>query len=468
LRRLLHIAILFALASLSACNKNKPPNSTATALLAEGKQAFGDNKMLDAYAKLQQSRDAFAEAGDSSGHFEATVYLCLLHQLIGQGEESYKLLNTLNFIDIPNNRTYCSLYYLRLKSYFAITRDMDYGRAKFYAQKSIDFVKEKHPEDTALLYMDMANLSELHFLAGEYGQAERLATELWQARQPEFKLYLSELYYCLGLLSLHRHDYDSARIHLDRGLAESRRYDAFDNEKNILSVLCRIDSTEGDLKAYIKHRREYDQLREKLEGNQLHYKMAIAQGQHEMDLMRAESHRRRAVGILSLCLLAVALMAAIIIFALIYKSLKGKQRNAMLEKQKLADAVAMEKMEKELLQLKMEKKGQLLNMAYKDNIEMTLKLAEQTPDADDTKAAIARQLRSTEDLLHRKIGKKHPSLTHNDIRIMALLKLHTNPTDMASALNITEESLVKAKYRLRRKLNLGSAEALSAFIETIE
>ena len=58
-------------------------------------------------------------------------------------------------------------------------------------------------------------------------------------------------------------------------------------------------------------------------------------------------------------------------------------------------------------------------------------------------------------------------LTVNDIRLIALLKMNMSSKDMAVIFGISQDSLRVARYRLRKKLNIGQGDNLSTFIQTI-
>lgn len=58
-------------------------------------------------------------------------------------------------------------------------------------------------------------------------------------------------------------------------------------------------------------------------------------------------------------------------------------------------------------------------------------------------------------------------LTANDLRLVALLKMNIGSGDIATLLNISQDSLRVVRYRLRKKLNLPQGESLTAFIQSI-
>jgi hypothetical protein len=60
-----------------------------------------------------------------------------------------------------------------------------------------------------------------------------------------------------------------------------------------------------------------------------------------------------------------------------------------------------------------------------------------------------------------------PSISPNDLKICALIKLNLSSKDMAGILNISPDSVKTARYRLRKKLSLQTEESLSDFIRSL-
>ncbi|WP_461090488.1 tetratricopeptide repeat protein [Spirosoma gilvum] len=63
------------------------------------------------------------------------------------------------------------------------------------------------------------------------------------------------------------------------------------------------------------------------------------------------------------------------------------------------------------------------------------------------------------------LTQQFPELTATDLRLIALLKMNINSTDVATLLGISPDSLRVARYRLRKKIGLAEGESLSAFIQ---
>ena len=66
-----------------------------------------------------------------------------------------------------------------------------------------------------------------------------------------------------------------------------------------------------------------------------------------------------------------------------------------------------------------------------------------------------------------KLAQTNPDLTHNDIRLLALMKMGFSNKEISDILHVTEESLKKARYRLRKKLGLEAQASIHQFIQSI-
>lgn len=60
----------------------------------------------------------------------------------------------------------------------------------------------------------------------------------------------------------------------------------------------------------------------------------------------------------------------------------------------------------------------------------------------------------------KKVKEKHPSLTPNDLRLCAYLRLNLSSKEIAPLLNISHKSVEIKRYRLRKKMNLESKDNL--------
>ena len=64
----------------------------------------------------------------------------------------------------------------------------------------------------------------------------------------------------------------------------------------------------------------------------------------------------------------------------------------------------------------------------------------------------------------KKVRKLIPDLTNNEMRLMALLKMNLSLKEIAGILNIAHDSVHKATYRVRKKLQLDKEQTLQQFV----
>ena len=60
-----------------------------------------------------------------------------------------------------------------------------------------------------------------------------------------------------------------------------------------------------------------------------------------------------------------------------------------------------------------------------------------------------------------------PSITANELKLCAFLRLNLSSKEISLLLNITPESVNKARYRLRKKMELNSTEDLFTFLSNV-
>jgi len=62
------------------------------------------------------------------------------------------------------------------------------------------------------------------------------------------------------------------------------------------------------------------------------------------------------------------------------------------------------------------------------------------------------------------VKTKYPDVTSNELRLLALLKMNLSSKEIANILNISAEGIKKARYRLRKKLDLSTEDSLQDLV----
>lgn len=62
------------------------------------------------------------------------------------------------------------------------------------------------------------------------------------------------------------------------------------------------------------------------------------------------------------------------------------------------------------------------------------------------------------------VKTKYPQVTSNELRLLALLKMNLSSKEIANILNISQEGIKKARYRLRKKLDITTEDSLQDLV----
>ncbi len=171
-------------------------------------------------------------------------------------------------------------------------------------------------------------------------------------------------------------------------------------------------------------------------------------------------------------LLGIGLLLTLIVIYSIYQTLKRNK----LEKEKITNELAFKKKELTTHALHLAKKNELL-----DDLKQKAKAFK---DSDDTKNGYQQLIKSINfDLkddnnwenfskyfqeVHKdfnfNVKQKFPDVTTNELRLMSLLKMNLSSKEIANILNISPDGVKKARYRLRKKINITSEESLEDLV----
>ncbi|MCB0736365.1 MAG: hypothetical protein KDC92_02545 [Bacteroidetes bacterium] len=163
--------------------------------------------------------------------------------------------------------------------------------------------------------------------------------------------------------------------------------------------------------------------------------------------------------------------------------LREKER-AVIETERMLDKERAERLRLELLQKERELSGySLQHIKHQHELE---ELKEKLKSAMETTAdskAIDRHFKSIEladnwDEFQMRMQKvhpaftkelvdKHPSLTPNERKLCALIRMNITTKQISALLNNSPESVIKARYRLRKKMELDKNQDLLVYLENL-
>lgn len=192
-------------------------------------------------------------------------------------------------------------------------------------------------------------------------------------------------------------------------------------------------------------------------------------------------------------LYVVAGLLMIIIIHLVYRSYYKKQRKKLLrqtqrdlELKELENEQQHVNFKNDTLLLDIENKNRELAIStmslikkneFLSNIKEKLKKIDSDKDLNTVIKIIDKNINNTNDWelfeeafnnadkdFLKKIKSKHTSLTSNDLRLCAYLRLNLSSKEIAPLLNISVRSVEVKRYRLRKKMNLEHETSLTGYI----
>lgn len=436
-------------------------------LLETGKTEVVQGHMLEAMSHLQEAMSHSCQLQDSDALFQSGVFMAIVFDQTGQRDKAYALLKTLPYRDVaPDSGLNASLFYYRLMATYLTLIDHNYDTAVQLLHEAINVEQRIMPADTAAVYLDRANICEILYRSGDTAQALNMVRTLEQQPLASNQQYLSQVFYVHCCLLFDERQYDAAYALAEQALPLAQTYRSYDNILLLLDIEMRIDSIRGQLDRYISHRNAIERLNSRLRGSEVKAQMAAQAEQSRMEALKRAAENAQSRHRHWLFGMAVVIVGLIVILVIGTKNAKHKQRLALMQRLKLADSIEYERMEKELLQLKIQMKDAQLEQAYKDNVKMSVDKATDD-DAMLPLRVLERTMREQHGDMLQRAADSFPQLTAGDLRLLGFIHMGLSSHDMAAALSITQSSLNTSRYRLRKKLGLDPSTDLADFIASL-
>ena len=151
------------------------------------------------------------------------------------------------------------------------------------------------------------------------------------------------------------------------------------------------------------------------------------------------------------------------------KEIEKKQALITIENEKLNQKIDGKNRELAISTMSMIKKNQFLSKIKKDlmkidsisKVSNVIKVIDRHLNNKDDWKFFEEAFNNADKDFLKKVKEIHPSLTNNDLRLCAYLRLNLSSKDIAPLLNITLSSVEIKRYRLRKKMQLSKNEGLT-------
>ena len=218
---------------------------------------------------------------------------------------------------------------------------------------------------------------------------------------------------------------------------------------------------------------QIEELRFIYETEKKDQEIEIQKFQIELLAQRERNNRNRII------LLSIFLVSSVITVFLVLVAVRQKLKRRKLEHEITKSMLALKKREITTQVLHISQKNDLLQELK----EMIQELKSECPNSNLQKKIINKinidinnensweRFQSYFEDLHKGFAQKikdiAPEISPGELRLISLLKMNLNSQEMASVLNISQEGIKKARYRLRKKLGLDTTESLEDFLSNI-
>jgi tetratricopeptide (TPR) repeat protein len=348
----------------------------------------------------------------------------------------------------------------------------------------------------------LMNLGAVYIKMHRYKLSEEKLKDAIQIfKALENKRLLSYSYLILAELYMDMNLGEDAFPLLLKSIQISEQYHYYDFERDAYDLLSKYYISKGDYKLAWENLNKRVELSDSVFTDEMTTRVAEIQARYNTDKMGKEIEilskdneiknlkvKRKSTQVFILAIVAFLFVLLIVVMLLLLnrKRLKQKQINTELEKSKLLENKLKEENAYQSKQLT----THALNMLQKNKLlqELDSELRSFAPRADDAlkkklsdiRRQINRNMNSEKDwdlfkLYFEEVNKdffsslhmQSDELTTGDMKLAAMIKLNLNIKEAAAVLNISPDSLRKARYRLRRKLGLLDRENLTDFLQRI-
>ncbi|MEW2921192.1 tetratricopeptide repeat protein [Muricauda sp. ANG21] len=175
-------------------------------------------------------------------------------------------------------------------------------------------------------------------------------------------------------------------------------------------------------------------------------------------------------------LLGSGLGLSVLVFGFGFYGIRQKLKRNKAEREKLDVELAFKKKELTTHALHLAKKNEVLEglkqkakelkegETSKNGYQQLIRTINFDLQDDDNWKNFSRYFEEVHKDFNSNVKAKFPEITSNELRLLALLKMNLSSKEIANILNISQEGIKKARYRLRKKLNITTEDSLQDLV----
>ena len=351
------------------------------------------------------------------------------------------------------------------------------------------------------MFLMLSNLGEVNMMKGNLEEAleyyEQAGREL-DSLKGRFKgttapLYATH-YRSLGNVFLETGDLPGARDYFEMALENAENIDDLTVKADAYEGLSVISEMLNENKKAIAYLKQYQAVNDSLDARrtdnkiiqlslEYKYEKDLLASQKEMEVQKM-NHKRRELAYLFAIITAGGIMISLLLLFLLQRNKARRkhleEKTVRLEKEKIAEQLDYKNKELATNVMYLLKKNEFISsiseklqqipdnlkdddsMALRDIINQLDKMV-----ADDAWEEFEVRFKDVHSDFYHKLSVEFPSLTAQELRLCAFLRLNMTNKEIAAITYQSPESLKTARYRLRKKLGIERDENLVAFLTRI-
>lgn len=195
---------------------------------------------------------------------------------------------------------------------------------------------------------------------------------------------------------------------------------------------------------------------------------------NEIDLLEQKAK----VSNLQKFLLGGGLLLSLLVVGFGYYGFKQKLKHNKAEKEKLDNELTFKKKELTTHALHLAKKNEVLENLKQQAQELKstqniggyqhlIRTIDFDLQDDNNWENFSNYFQQVHKDFNSKIKQQYPTISASELRFLSLIKMNLSSKEIASILNISNEGIKKARYRVRKKLGLNANESLETLILSI-
>ncbi|MCU0438634.1 MAG: tetratricopeptide repeat protein [Raineya sp.] len=382
----------------------------------------------------------------------------------------------------------------------------DYNKAMEYLRISLKLSEKK--EDIQLKASLLNSIGAVYHMQKDLDSATvyyNQSAEIYNTLRNQTGARASSLN--LASAYIDKGKYKEAEKITEKSLAIIKEVGTMSEKKVAYCNLAQLHKNQNQYKEAFEYLEKEKQITDSIENFQAHKNILEVHHNyqnHQKDQKTTEQlqnlQKAKEVSILSVILLVTTLIGSIIISILFLKrkQLNAKKQHALMELEQMLFKEEQMQIQMELSQTKQQLEHRdkelttfNLSMIQKDEHlnELKQQLEEIIKNLEDKK--VVQPLRKLKqnisvgqahkhwenfkfsfEQVHKsfftRLTQKYTDITPNDLKLAALLRLNFSSKEIASFIGISEDSVKKARYRLRKKLNLEQDDNLVSFLMKVE